>query len=117
MHSFTLKWKSHDNKELTSFLKNAPCKECNLPLTTSQIQNQLIDCLAHIKEKIALNANKADFKASWLMIETCETEQNGSGHQIYQYDHQYMKALRWLKISLGLSSYRKSMLKELQIHH
>lgn len=56
---FFLKWKSQDNKELASFLKNAPR---NATYLSPQIQNQLIDCLAHvIREKIVQNANRANF--------------------------------------------------------
>ena len=57
--TFFLKWKSQDNVELASFLKNAPR---NATYLSPHIRNQLIDCFTHvIREKIVREANKTDF--------------------------------------------------------
>jgi len=50
-------------------LKNAPR---NATYVSRQIQNQLIDCLAHIKEKIVLNATKADLYHHQRSVEVAE---------------------------------------------
>ena len=67
--TFFLKWKFKDNTEIATFLKNAPRNATHL---LPQIQNQLIDCLAHIiRNKIVQNANEADF-LSIMADETCD---------------------------------------------
>ena len=67
--TFFLKWKAKDNVQLASFLNNAPR---NATYVSPQIQNQLIESLAHeIRERIVQEVNKALF-LSIMADETCD---------------------------------------------
>ena len=67
--AFFVKWKAQDNPEFASFLKDAPR---NATYLSPEIQNQLIESVAHvIRREIVNEAMKADF-FSIMVDETCD---------------------------------------------
>ena len=83
--AFILKWKSQDNAELASFLKNAP--------RNAQIQNQLMLSWICNRETIVQEANKARF-LSIMADETCDVSTT----------EQMAVAIRYLKTNDGGSA-------------